>query len=140
MNTKKFLMATGASFAVMFLLGGLFHMVIAKDFLLAHVGMAGNVGRQEPMMQYIAFGVLCLAAVMAYLYPKGVEGDNHLVQGFKFGMIIGFLWITPFAIIMYGSTMVFSGTTVATFTVWHIIEQGIGGMIIAMIYGKSPKG
>ena len=139
MNPKKLILATLASFVVMFALGGLFHMVIAKDFMLAHAGIAGDISRKEPLMIYIGLGVLVLAFMMSYMYPKGVEGENHLVQGFKFGMMIGIIWITPFSLILYGSVKMFSLTNVAAPALWHILEQGIGGMVIAMVYGKTQK-
>ena len=137
MDTKKLLMATGASFLVMFLLGGLFHMVIIKDFFMSHAGLAGNVARKEPMLPFIALGCLVLSTLMSYLYPKGVEGESTAVQGLRFGMLIGILWVTPLTLILYGATTVYSKYVVIVDCGWHILEQGIGGVVIAMVYGKS---
>src|ERR1043166_9450610 len=103
MNTKKLLLATIVSFVVMFALGGLIHLVLLKDWYLAHAGMAGDQSRAQPMMQFISLGVLVLAFSMSYMYPKGVESSNIVMEGLKFGVIIGILWVIPHDLILYGA-------------------------------------
>jgi uncharacterized membrane protein len=137
MNMTKFIIATIASFVVMFLLGGLVHMKLLHEFYLAHMTAPCNIDRAEPMLLYIALGVLLLALIMSYMYPKGVESSNKVMEGFKFGAIIGILWCIPLDLIMYGSTEMFSRTLILVDAGTAIVIQGIGGIVIAYCYGNT---
>ena len=137
MNTKKMIFATVAAFIVMFLLGYLWHAVLMVDFYASNPGEIGNAGRETPKIPFIILGYLFLALVMAYIYPKGAEGSNHVMDGLKFGAIVGFLWIVPHSTALYGATTLFSKTGIFGDGIYHIVEGAIGGIIIAMIYRKQ---
>ena len=91
------------------------------------------------MFLFIGIGYLSLSLIMAYIYPKGAEGDSHIMDGVKFGVIMGFLWIVPLSSVLYGATTVFSKTGVFGDGLYHIVEGAIGGAIIAMVYGKRNR-
>ena len=137
MNTKKLAIATIASFATMFILGYLGHVVLLADFFENNTGRIGNVNREVPMLGYIALGTFILSLMMSYIYPKGVESSNRVMEGLKFGVIVGIIWIVPHSIILYGATTIFSKTGVLGDSLWHLFEQGMGGVVIAMVYGKG---
>jgi Zn-dependent protease with chaperone function len=137
MNIKKLLIATAAAFAVMFGVGGLTHLVLFKDWLLNHPGLAGNINRPEPMLQYTIAALLLLAFIMAYLYPKGMEGDNKIMQGLKFGIIISVLFFFPCNLIQYSMTTALSMKAILMDAVLHAVEQGLGGIVIALVYGNE---
>lgn len=138
MNIKKLLIATIAAFAVMFSVGGLTHLVLFKDWFLNHTGIAGNLNRTEPLIQFTIAGLLLLALLMSYLYPKGVEGNNKIMQGLKFGIIISVLWFFPCNLIQYTMTTALSMKAILMDTALHAVEQGLGGIVIALIYGNAP--
>ncbi len=108
MDLKKLLIGAVVAFVVMFLLGYLWHVVLMADFYQNNHGEIGAVDRETPMLFYIGLGYLSLCLVMAYIYPKGAEGDNHIMDGIKFGAIMGFLWIVPLSSVLYGATIVTS--------------------------------
>ena len=139
MNIKKLGLSAIAGFVVMLGLGGLAHMYLLKDWFMAHLGAAGNLSRPEPKGLYIMAGTGVLACIMAYIYPKGVEGNNKIMEGLKFGAIMGVLFIVPFSLILYGVTTVFSGQAILMNTGLHIVIQGLGGLTIAYVYGDNPK-
>lgn len=136
MNLKKLLIGALVASAVMFLLGFLWHTVLMTDFYQSSSGEVGAVDRENPMVFYIGLGYLSLGLVMAYIYPKGAEGDNHIMDGIKFGVIMGFLWIVPHSSVLYGATIVTSKTAVFVDGLYHMVEGAIGGILIAMVYGK----
>jgi hypothetical protein len=138
MNTKKLLMATIAAFAVMFVVGGLTHLVVFKDWFLNHTGISGNLNRPAALMQYSVAALLLLAFIMSYIYPKGVEGDNKIMQGLKFGIIISVLWFFPCNLIEYSMTTVLSLKAILMDAVLHAVEQGLAGIAIALVYGNKP--
>ena len=137
MNLKKLLMGAIAAFIVMFLLGFLWHSQLMADFYQSNLGETGSVDRENPSVFFIGLGYFSLCLVMAYIYQKGVEGDNHIMDGIKFGAIMGFLWVVPLLSVLYGATTVFSKTVIFGDGLYHIVEGAIGGAIIAMIYGKG---
>jgi len=136
MDIKKLLIGAVVAFAVMFLLGYLWHVVLMADFYQNNPGEIGAVDRETPMLFYIGLGYLSLSLVMAYIYPKGAEGDSHIMDGIKFGAIMGFLWIVPLSSVLYGATIITSKTLVLGDGLYHIVEGAIGGALIAMVYGK----
>ena len=141
MNMKKLLMATGAGFVVMFAIGGLTHLVLFKQWFLDHPGLAGNLNRAEGegLPQFVALALLLLAFIMAYMYPKGVEGDNKIMQGLKFGLLISVLWFLPCDLVHYAMTKAISIEAIAMDVVLHAVEQGAGGIAIALVYGNLQK-
>ena len=136
MDVKKLLIGAAVAFAVMFLLGYLWHVVLMADFYQSNSGEVA-VDRETPMLFYIGLGYLSLCLVMAYIYPKGAEGDRHILDGVKFGAIMGFLWIVPLSSVLYGVTLMTSKTLVFGDGLYHIVEGAVGGALIALVYGKK---
>jgi hypothetical protein len=136
MDTKKCIISWIASFIAMFVLAGLWHMLIMESFYTSNSYLPN---RESPMMGYIALGYLLLAALMAHIYPKGYSGGSPVKEGLKFGVLIGLLWILPHTIVLYGVKN--SGTRVLILVdaIWHLVEEGVGGIIIGAIYGKAFK-
>ncbi len=138
MNFKKFTLSFILSGIVMCLLAYVWHMVYPGESLYANpdfYGAQGDINRAEPLIQYILLGYLFLAVFMAYTYPKGYEGGSLLSEGFKFGAIIGLVWVIPHGIVLYGVQGLTSGMAIIYDGLWHVVEQGIGGIVIAYIYG-----
>ena len=135
MDLKKFSLATVGGFFAMFIPGGLWHMLIMKDFYDKY---AGDSALAEPNILFIILGVLILSALMAYMYPQGYKGGSPLKEGLRFGVVIGLLWILPINVIMIG-VMGTSITLVVVDALWHMVGQGIGGIVIGYIYGSKSS-
>ena len=132
MDIKKFLTAFVAGFVVMFIISFLWHNVIMASFYNDHMG---SVMRSEPIFLRILAGSIVLTALMAYIYPKGYAGDSPLTQGIKFGIIVGLLWTLPHGLIFSGVLNI-TLTGVLGDAAWHIVEEGITGAVIGLVYGK----
>ena len=133
MNAKKIILAWLAAFVVTFALAGLWHQVLLVDFYKVNTEA---LAREEINILFVVLGQLILTFLMAFIYPIGYKGGSPIKEGFKFGALIGFIWILPLSLIMHGiwtvplnSVLVDSG--------WHIIEEGIGGIVIGLVYGKG---
>jgi len=132
---RKFVQAALAAFAVGFVLSGLWHVLLMADFYESNA--AGAV-REAPVFWVIGLAYLLVGFIMAYMYPKGYEGGSPIGEGLKFGAIIGLLW-------WFASNLVLYGALEGTFTVvlvdggWHLVEQGLAGMAVAMVYGRSSQ-
>ena len=75
---------------------------------------------------------------MAYMYPQGYKGGSPLKEGLRFGVVIGLLWILPYNVIMIGVVGT-SKTLVVVDALWHIVEQGVGGIVIGYIYRSKSS-
>jgi len=132
MNIKKILLSTLAAGGVMFVLSGIWHASLMSDLY------ASELNRSEPNMLLVAVSYFILALLMAYIYPKGIEGTNKIANGIKFGIIIGLIWVLPHALVMHAVTEGGALKVILIDGAWHMIEQACGGVVIALIYG-IPK-
>ena len=133
MNRTKMLYAWLAGGAGMLILGFLWHRVIMGGFYDEH---GAAVMREEPKMLFIILGVLVLAFLMAYAYPLGYKGGSPVIEGLRFGALMGLLAFLPFNLILYGAfNITLAGALVDAG--WHVVEEGVGGVIIAMVYGSG---
>ena len=132
MNIKKLTLAAMAGGITMWLLAGLWHKLIAIKFY------AGETGATHEGTGIIFIAYIVLALLMAYIYPLVYKGKHAQIEGLKFGILIGILWVFPHELAMAGShgesiSYVFKNA------IWHMVEQGVGGIIIALVYAKFQK-
>ncbi len=132
MNVKKFVLAWVAATVVAFLLGGLWHQFLLVDFYGAQTQ---DLAREEPIMAFVMLGYLILAFLMALVYPMGYKGGSPVKEGFRFGALIGLIWILPVSLIFHG-VWDLPLTGVIVDSAWHVVEEGIAGIAIAFVYGK----
>src|SRR3989339_1867126 len=135
MNKKKIIFAVFAAFVVMFVLSGLWHMVILGDFYTSNdVALA----RTEVNMLPVVLGVFILTFLMAVIYPSVYKGGSPLKEGFRFGAVIGIIWALPMQLVFHGIwNYPLSGVLVDS--AWHIVEHGLGGIVIAYIFGTGKQ-
>src|SRR5262245_26841029 len=99
MFTMKWFYATLAAFAVMFAMDYLWFQVLFKGFMESQMAAAGH-----PNVPMHALGELCLAGLLAWIYPIGYKGGGAMSEGWKFGMLMGLLYGVPNSIHMTAST------------------------------------
>ena len=129
---KKLLLSTVAGGIAMWLLAGLWHLILALHFY------RNETGAEHEGLGVIVLAYLILGFLMAYLYQRGFKKKCSVIEGFIFGGIIGVLWVFPHELVMAGA----HGGSVAYViknAIWHIIEQGLGGIVISLIYKYPVK-
>lgn len=97
-----------------------------------------GVSVQMPGPGTVLIFILPISLIMAYMYPKGYEGGNPAVEGFRFGALIGLVMVLPLNILMgsmFGAKM---GAALVDIP-WHVIEEGMVGVAIAMVYGGAKR-
>jgi hypothetical protein len=133
MNRRKMLFAWLGGFAVMMVLGFLWHGVIMAGFYGKHMEA---VLRENGLMLFVVLGYLVLAFLMSYLYPIGYKGGPPVNEGLRFGAFMGLVAFLPFNLIYYGMMdITLSGAIIDS--IWHVVEEAAGGMIIALLYGSG---
>ncbi len=77
-----------------------------------------------------------LSLLMTYIYSLSYKSGSRLIAGLKIGIIVGILWVFPHGLAMAGAhnTSVIYEIKNA---LWHIVEQGIGGVVIALVMRKK---
>jgi len=133
MKTKplKLLMATLISGFVMWIIAGLWHNLILPVF-------NKNIQAHHEGLGLMLIAYFILSFLMAYIYLLSYKGEKPIIEGLKIGVIVGILWVFPHGLAMAGvhNTSIFYEVRN---TLWHIIEQGIGGIIIAIIMLKNSN-
>ena len=133
MSAKKFVLAALAGFAVMFGLSTLWHKVIMVNFYGKHYkSIVENVD-----IIYVLCGYLVLAYLMSLIYPIGYKGGSPLKEGSRFGVIMGLVMLMPMTIIVLLGTGIVSHMGALVDVLWHLIEEGVGGTVIALVYGRK---
>ena len=134
MNFKKFVLAGLAAFAVMALLGGLWHKVLLESFYSAHFELLADVDIVLVMIGFFLTGFLLSA-----IYPVGYKGGSPASEGYRFGMLMGAVWMVPTAFVIFLAADIATPVGILVDMPWHIlVEEGIAGMVIGLIYGKIP--
>ena len=76
-----------------------------------------------------AFGFL----VFAYAFAKGYEGGSGPLEGLRFGVIVGLL-LSCFSVVWNYVTLPLSGALAIAWVVDTIVEMGVYGAIVGLIY------
>lgn len=128
MKIKKLLLATLTAGFGMWVIAGIWHNFIMANFY-------ENTHATHDGIGFLLIAYLILALIMSYIYPLGYKGGKPVWEGLRFGIIIGILWVFPHGIVMvgaHGDSIIY----VLKNGLWHMVEQGLGGMIVGLIYGK----
>lgn len=123
-------MATLAGALSMWIMAGIWHNLILpsanKDIHPHHDGI---------FIGLVAY--IILAFLIVYIYSITIDiTNNHVMKGFIVGIIIGILWVFPHGLAMAGvhkTSIIYEIKN----TLYHIFEQGVGGIVIALTYGKQ---
>jgi hypothetical protein len=113
----------------MWVIAGLWHNLILPL-------LNNNIEAHHEGFGLMLIAYFILAILITYIYSLTYKGGKPIIEGIKIGVIIGILWVFP-----HGLTMAAAHDTSIVYEIknalWHMIEQGIGGIIIATIIGKK---
>ena len=127
---KKLLLSTIASGLGMWIIGGLWHNLILPN-------VNSNIEAHHEGIGIMLIAYFILAFLMTYLYSLVNKTNHSIVIGLKLGVIIGVLWVFPHGLAMAGThdtSIIYEIKN----TLYHIFEQGMGGLIISLVF-KYPK-
>jgi hypothetical protein len=131
---KRTIVAVIAASLVMFSLAGLYTGVLAREFIAAHVDQ--SLLRTPPNLILVFFGYVVLALLMSVLYSRLVRVTSSPAwSGLCFGMVAAVCWLMPYSLVLFGVYR-FPYVALPLDFAWAFIEQGIGGLVIGLIFGK----
>ena len=132
---KRTIFAVIAASVTMFSLAGLYTGVLAREFIATHVDQA--IMRTPPNLILVFFGYVVLALLMAILYRRLVRVNGSPAwTGLRFGMAAAVCWLMPYSLVLFG-VYKFPYVVLPLDFVWAFVEQGAGGLVIGLIYGKT---
>ena len=125
----RLLLSTSAGGLAMWIIAGLWHNLILprinQNIQAHHDGLA------EMLIAYFV-----LAFLTVYLYLLTRKEGHPILQGLKLGVLVGILWVFPHGLAMAGAhnTSIIYEIKNA---IYHMFEQGAGGVLIAVIMGRG---
>ena len=133
MKTKlfKLLISTLAAGLSMWIIAGLWHNLILPS-------INDNIQAHHEGFFLMLLAYLLLALLMAYLYQLIYHKRKPVIEGLRLGIVIGLLWVLPHGLVMaaaHDTSIIYEFKN----ALWHAFEQGIGGVIIGLVYGRIGK-
>jgi len=135
MGIGKFILTSLVSAVAMLALAVVWYFGLAASFYAEHMAVV----REIRLYDVIALAYLVLGAMMALMYPAGYAGGHPAVEGARFGAMIGIIFSLPHSLLVYAMQSTRSTTLVLADTIWHVVEQGVGGMVIGLLYGRALR-
>lgn len=125
----KLLLSTLIGGFGMWVTAGLWHNLILP-------GIDSSVQAHHDGLVLMLVSYFILAFIMAYIYSLSYNGRKPVIEGLKMGVVIGILWVFPHGLTMAGAHGTSIGYEINN-ALYHMVEQGIGGIIIAIVLGKN---
>jgi hypothetical protein len=134
-SATRTIFAVIASSVVMFSLTGLYTGVLAREFITTHLDK--SLMRTPPNLVLVFVGYVVLASLMSVIYRWFVRVKGSSAWGgLRFGLVTAVCWLMPYSLVLFGVYNFPSAVLPLDFA-WALIEQGAGGLVIGLIYGKS---
>jgi len=134
-NFGRVAAAALAAWVVYLGVGPLVNNVLLADLYAQHA----RVFRPQAEMN-VALGLAAALAgffVFAYAYAKGYEGGAGVVEGLRFGVVVGLL-LAAFSVAWNYVVLPVSGALAAAWIVDVIVEMAIYGAVVGLVY--RPRG
>jgi len=133
---KGMLIALGVAVSI-FAANSLWYAVIMRGFYENSQGSWMQVSRENPSIPAILLGIYVLSLLMTVLYPKVRMGVKKPFLGdLGFGMLVGLIYVFPSSLYYYGTTNFLAFGPMAMDVFWHMIEEGLGGVVLGMLYRR----
>ncbi len=136
MDAKKLVMASVAGAVTLFVLGGLFYVLLLEDFFTKAAGDAAVAYRQEPLLWSIFLGELANAVLVTVIFGRWASIKTFM-GGVKGGAVIGLLMGLGIALIFYGTTTLGNITSTLADALITVIRYGIAGGVIGWVLGRE---
>ncbi len=126
MNTKT-LVAALAGGLTLFVTGGLFYVLLLKDFFTV------DVSTDTINLLFIVPGELVFGCLLGWILSR--FGTSTVVDGAKNGALIGFLVALAYGLLLYGSTTMADLTYYLADAVVWAIRYACAGAVVGWLLG-----
>lgn len=133
---RSLLIALGVALSI-FITNSLWYAVIMRGFYENSQGSWMQVSREHPSIPVILLGMYALSLLMTILYPKVQMGIRQpILANLYFGMLVGLIYVFPSSLYYYGTTNFLAFGPMAMDVCWHMVEEGIAGIVLGMLYHR----
>lgn len=136
MNYKRIFLAAFVGFVVYFACGALVFGKLIADYYRPYPGVYRSA---EAVMSYFPIGIagtFLAILVLTVIYAKGYEGGSGMLEGLRFGALVGFFVV--FAVV--GDeyvTLNIGGKLAVAMAVGRLVGWIVVGMAIGLVYKPS---
>ena len=132
---SKFPLAWAAYVVVTFVLGFVWHLALFKK-TYQKLGIFSRI--DDPIIPLGLIAMLIQGAILAYIYPLSPMGGSLLGEGMKFGLVFG-AFIASSAVFAEAAKQKVTSlpTWLALESAYYVIQFGLAGIAIALVYGKK---
>lgn len=131
MKTRNFILAWFSSFIVCFILGYLWHNNFMSNFYIENSERLPNPSID---ISILSVAYVIVTFLMTFLYTILKKSKRPLLDGLLLGLITGMLWSLPSPLVDVAFGVGISPGGIFVDSGWQMIEEGIGGVIIAWSY------
>jgi hypothetical protein len=131
MNFGRVAAAAVIAWLVYMGLSPLVNNALLADLYAQHPGVFRTAGQMNLVVGFAAS--LVGFFVFAYAYARGYEGGNRAMEGLRFGVVVGLL-VGCFAIVWNYVVLPISGLLALAWVVDTIVEMGIYGVVVGLVY------
>lgn len=138
MFSAKFFGSWFAYLLVTFAMGYVWHLVLFKD-LYAKLAIFSRL--DDPIVPLGFASMLIQGAVLAYLYPFIARAGNPVIEGLRFGLIMG-LFIASSAVLAEAAKQRVTSLPLWLMveSVYYTIQFSLCGLAIAFVHGYLQDG
>ncbi len=131
----RVLKAAAGGFVAMFVLSFIWYANVMASWYETHFP---NMAAAEADMSIplIAFGYLIMAFLLASAYTYGYKGGSGTSEGMRFGVLMGLIIGLPMAFVGAGTSSVELGPSLVD-GIYRVVEIGVGGTVIGLLYGSD---
>jgi hypothetical protein len=137
MNYARLAAAAAAAWIVDGLYGFVVYGNLLSNEFAKYPGVFRPLEAMNAKMPFLFAGLLLTMSVAAYIYAKGYEGGVGLMEGARFGALIGVF----LAGMTLGNYAVFNigGGLALSMAVAALVEWTIVGAVIGLVYRPAPS-
>ncbi len=106
--------------------------LLASQFA-AYPGVYRPADTQAPFMPYLFGGIFLAMLAASCMYAKGYEGGSGLMEGARFGMLVGILEVGYSVIVTYAITNIGRRLT-GSMAAASLVEWILAGIVIGLVY------
>ncbi|HWF86005.1 MAG TPA: hypothetical protein VG222_14200 [Vicinamibacterales bacterium] len=116
---------------------GVYGFIVYGNLLTAQFAAYPGVYRpaetQGPFMAYLFGGIFLAMLAASWIYAKGYEGGSGLMEGARFGVLVGILEVGYSVIVTYAITNIGRRLT-GSIAAASLLEWILAGIVIGLVY------
>ena len=140
MNLKRLALAAVGAFVVIFATEFVLHHLCLGEFYKAHAAWWRPEAQMQSMMHLMFLAQAVLAVLLPVVYAKGYEaGKNGLLQGLRFGLLMGLVGMVPYSLSNY-VVYPYPSSLIISWFVGGMVEFLLAGLVIGVLYQPRSSG